>query len=340
MKQISIRRFRGIREVKEPIRLRKFNVLLGRNNSGKTAILEALSLLPHPRLEVPWLAPVICPRYKLLTDVLHGEGPLSILIYKYAGEAEVFYDLCAKLGSLRVKVRITRELVDLFIKKTHEYLALNEESTLREFRGHGLIGPETSQEKLSNTVAFIPSSDIFIHRLIKGIYDEFDLVEEAGAHNRVIREVVNKCVNEKFTEVVPIKNELRLRKEYPDGVSFHVRLEDVGDGLERAISVLLWLDVLRPKLILWDDFEANMHPSLVREVLRWLSNRDWQVVLATHSIDVLHRLVEIWPRDAQVILLHKTADDVLCASYKSLEELDRALTACQDPRYLPEWLGL
>jgi recombinational DNA repair ATPase RecF len=82
--QINIREFRGIKECKEPIELSKFTVLLGRNNSGKSTLLEALSLLPHPLAE----------------DPLHRTGRISVLnklhsgkplVYKYAGVAEIGY---------------------------------------------------------------------------------------------------------------------------------------------------------------------------------------------------------------------------------------------------------
>ena len=335
--QIRIRRFRGIKETEEPLELKRFNVLIGRNNSGKTALLEALSLLPHPELEVPWA--FVSSRTRLIHEALHG-GPLKVLTYKYTGRAEVSYELSTKNGVLRAKVEITPSQASLLMEEAGRYRPMGLEATAKRFRSSGLVGPGASMGELSNLVLFIPSSDAFLRRLVKGIYDNFDLVEDTGAHNRVVREVVNRCVDEEFTEVVPVKEELRLRKEYPNGVSFHVRLEDMGDGLERAISVLLWLEVLRPRLVLWDDFEANMHPSLIGEVLRWLDGHDWQVILATHSLDVLYRLVETWPRDAQVVLLHRTADDVLRASYKGLEELDRALEARQDPRYLQEWLKL
>ena len=56
VRSLSLSRFRGVKETEEPIRLRKFNVLLGRNNSGKTTVLEALSLLPHPKVEPPWIS--------------------------------------------------------------------------------------------------------------------------------------------------------------------------------------------------------------------------------------------------------------------------------------------
>ena len=47
--RLELREFRGVRIVKEPLELSDFTVLVGRNNSGKTTVLDALYLLPHPR---------------------------------------------------------------------------------------------------------------------------------------------------------------------------------------------------------------------------------------------------------------------------------------------------
>jgi predicted ATP-dependent endonuclease of OLD family len=50
---LDLKEFRGIKGIKEPLEFNKFNVLVGRNNSGKSAIVHALSLLPHPTLQLP-----------------------------------------------------------------------------------------------------------------------------------------------------------------------------------------------------------------------------------------------------------------------------------------------
>lgn len=51
--ELNIKEFRGIKECRETLKFTKFNILLGRNNSGKSAILHALSLLPHSHLNLP-----------------------------------------------------------------------------------------------------------------------------------------------------------------------------------------------------------------------------------------------------------------------------------------------
>ena len=53
VQELDIKEFRGVRKLKEPIKFKKINILIGRNNSGKTTILDALSLLPHPYTGLP-----------------------------------------------------------------------------------------------------------------------------------------------------------------------------------------------------------------------------------------------------------------------------------------------
>jgi len=71
---------------------------------------------------------------------------------------------------------------------------------------------------------------------------------------------------------------------------------------------------------LWNDIEIAMHPSLMDTLLKWLTDSNRQVVIATHSFDVLRSLTLIKPRDAKVILLRKDDNDVI--HHKSLEKMN------------------
>lgn len=45
LQSIDISEFRGVRECETPLELSDFTVLIGRNNSGKSTVLEALHVL-------------------------------------------------------------------------------------------------------------------------------------------------------------------------------------------------------------------------------------------------------------------------------------------------------
>ena len=87
IEEITIKEFRGIKTTKEPIRLSKFNVLIGKNNSGKSSILESLSLFPLPfkAYSIPLLG-------KSKFDLISGlHSSSSALIYGYSGRSEITF---------------------------------------------------------------------------------------------------------------------------------------------------------------------------------------------------------------------------------------------------------
>jgi len=84
--ELDLEEFRGIKKCKEPIKFSKFNVLVGRNNSGKSTILEALYLLPIPtHYDEPFSG-------SKRLDYLHGlTGGKASLAYVYSGMAKLIY---------------------------------------------------------------------------------------------------------------------------------------------------------------------------------------------------------------------------------------------------------
>jgi len=311
--QIDIKEFRGIRECREPIKLSKFTVLIGRNNSGKSTVLEALSLLPH----------------SLSTDSLYGTRRIDILdnlhsgkplVYKYAGVAELNYLLDRK----QFKFKIPENKNEATVSVEGTILTPTQ------------VAESMKWVEIEKLVLFIPNDTEILTKLRNRIEELWDLIVKLGAHISVVKHI-NDCIDEAYTEIF-FEKRISVRKEAEK--PYYIRLEDLGDGIEKAIKVMLFLEAMKPKLILWDDFEASAHPTLIEMLLKWLSERDWQVVLSTHSIDVLYRLLEVKPDDLTVLQLRRTPDDVLLHKSLSLEELESLIEANLDPRLLVDALSL
>jgi len=92
VKSVDIRDFRGIRRLEKPLELGEFNVLLGRNCSGKSSILQALFLLTMPfrGASVP---PYASSAIELIEHLVGGSNRL---VYGYSGEAEAGFELGVK----------------------------------------------------------------------------------------------------------------------------------------------------------------------------------------------------------------------------------------------------
>ncbi len=332
---LNLKEFRGIKETKEPLEFDKFNVLVGRNNSGKSAIVQALSLLPDPELGLPMGLNVYfwSPRGSNIQSWGNRRGVFNYLlggensaIYRYAGTAVLEFQVKGKA----CQAKIGRGSPEFFVEgeRIKDINAWLEQLGIEAGRG-------------KDSVAFVPNDSTFFKNLKVNLKQNWSIVEKSGAHYRIVRDIINKSVNETFTEVIPREDELHVRKEV-NGSPFYVKVRDLGDGIKKMLSVLLWLEASSPELVLWDDFEASVHPTLIKLVLEWLMKKDWQVVLTTHSIDTLLKLLEIdaESKDSRVILLQKTPDDILLHKTHTLEELEDFVIANQDPRLLPDLLKL
>ena len=333
VKQLDLKEFRGIKTCDRPLQFADFTVLIGRNNSGKSSILEALSLLPLPSdFIVNYTNDT---RFNLLSK-LHGG--ISSMVYAYSGVSSVNCFVNDRAWALRLneygRVNLSIEGIEQTIidSKPVEAAAIA--------LGITRATPDLP-EKVNRSVFFIPDDTVFMNDLFNRLGDpkNRNLVTKLGAHATVATELINKCVDDKYTELL-FAPELSARKELPNGKPLYIKMKDLGDGVKKAALIALWFEALSPSLVLWDDFEGSAHPTLIRVLLEWLSKKKCQTILSTHSIDVLTSLVDVKPKNAKVIQLKKTPEDVLLQKDLNLNDLEGLLTANQDPRKLVDLLGL
>jgi len=327
---MDIKEFRGIEQCKTPLSLSNFTVLVGRNNSGKSSVLEALSLLPYLSCQLDYTGDTRLG----FVEKLHG-GRTS-LVYGYSGMASLTYEVKDKKWEIRISDN----------ENATPSLEINggSSSSTLEYVADALNIPKSGDftSLINDKVFFIPAESAFINSLFSRLNAEKyrNLVTKSGANVNVAKELVNKCVDDKYTEIL-FAPELSARKDRGDGLSpLYVKVKDLGDGIEKVVLIALWLEALKPSLVLWDDFEGTAHPTLIKGLLEWLSKKPWQVIMSTHSIDVLTSLLDVRPKDTKVIQLKKTNNDILLHEDLTIEQLEDVIETSQDPRRLVDSLKL
>ncbi len=313
IKEISkLKDFRGIRALSEPLTLKKFNILVGRNNSGKSTLLDALYLFPDPDRGSPI-------RKKVSGDTVKSflsqrkSGSRS-LVYKYDGVAELIFQAD----------------LDGSWKTWEAHISPNKPSEIR------IEGKKSEKISDYTQTLFFPYDTQFMKKLDDFLQDQEEKLIKAQIHKEVAKFISGE-LDENFTEVFLKKDGWYLRRD--DATYIHIM--DIGDGVKKIVRTYMVIRLLKPRLILWDDFDAAMHPSFVKGLLKWLYSGNWQVVLSTHSLDVLYYLLDILEdrknedeeENIQVLLLRRV-NDILYHKALSLEELEDLVDSNTDPRFL------
>ncbi len=317
VRSLNIKEFRGIKACDKALKFSNFTVLIGKNNAGKSSILEALSLLPEPGI-----TDYFTRKNKInnLKD-LH-QGSLKDLLYLYAGTSNLQFGIESSTATIEISETDTRTFWN------------NKETS---------IGAEISkmyefpQKKIPDMVLFVPFTTSILIDLENRMKALKELIMKKGYHIKLAN-FLNECVNDVYSELVFLEP-ISLRKVYPDN-KVYLKLKDLGSGAEKLIKIMALFEVLSPKLIIIDDFEAGFHPTMIKLFLKWLKKKKWQTIISTHSIDVLYHLVEINPIDTSILQINKSNEDILSHEVLTLDELEDLIDANTDPRLLLDALRL
>lgn len=307
--ELEVREFRGIKRMESPLKLEKLTILVGKNNVGKSALLEALYILSWPFYETLKIPPYEATPLRHLVNI-RGEG--AALIYGYSGTAEV--DFRSEGGLIQVRLR----------KEESEVLLDGKSATPDDYLGK--VGRGWALYIPNHTPTFNMISDYVVQNIAA--------IEKERLHVKAA-ELISY---DGATEVTVRWDELYIRRLVED-TPLYVGVKALGEGAKRAILVFLTAEHLRPKLLLWDDIETAMHPGLTERVIRWLVDAPWTTVVTTHSIDVLYQVAILAPR-AKVVVVKKERDDTLKFKEYNVDELGELFKANIDVRKIADELEL
>jgi energy-coupling factor transporter ATP-binding protein EcfA2 len=287
IKEISITNFRGIREGKLSD-LTQVNILVGRNNTGKSTVLEALTLMGQ-------IAAHKAGMRSFTEDALGRQMP------------EHLYDRRVARGSRNpkelhfgFKESNKIEIAMLFLDGTTLQLKTCLASMLTSHLA-GSLDLAASDHKALMWLSRAVLVDAFLAR-------EFDKVEQhlwpeilADRSDRELNEAVADTYDTQIEDLsfVPFNGSYKL--------VFKTRLraipvDSVGDGMRHALAVLSVAVVAKDSALMVEELETHQHPESLQKLLlalfKMAKRNSIQLFMSTHSLELIAYALEAAEKEA------------------------------------------
>ena len=346
--EIAVRGFRGIRECRVE-GLADVNVFIGRNNSGKSSLLEALYLASaafsydDPLYfgdKLRYLLNRRCDRS------LSWSSDKSILWHGYDLSSPIGIELM--LGDKKLKI-------SLYERHEHPLVMLGRVPGHEEFDAFCPICSRIyNTERMSSATSFgsevfqalddatggfahvsrFLGSMVFLDSILRY---RFELVERAlwgrlvqRRYDKVVVDVLRRGygVEAEGLTYIPLgkggEGRFELVVQLPDAA---VRVDDLGDGARLAVIWAMAAALLRDSVLLLEDPEVHQHPGGLAkslEALLELAKRNGiQVFMSTHSVELLRLLREVVEEkgiSTRVFFLERSRDGFVDVRPLSLED--------------------
>jgi AAA15 family ATPase/GTPase/5S rRNA maturation endonuclease (ribonuclease M5) len=320
LSKIIIENFKGIKycEISD---LGKVNVFVGRNNSGKSSILDALCLIRSALKPMLFNEPIplLLLRRKAIERSMYV---LRNFWYNYDTTQRIKFNLEFKSGeklNIEVSFRNDYQFQILFEDPSGRLGKFIDgkyfESIEMDVGGNILL----SHGYIKNIPSIYPHLNTFLSEI--ALIDDYlarklELLE-ASVFNRIYEQRRDKKLAEKLNDVYNVEAEIltyipisyspqkfRLSIVTKDSY-FHI--DDMGDGTKYAMVILFLCSLLKDTAFLVEEVEAHQHSGAITKFIPKLveiaNQQNVQLFLTTHSIEMLNVLSRL-PEEYDIHLFY------------------------------------
>ena len=308
---LEIHRYKGIREFVLN-GLTDVNILIGRNNVGKSSVLEALYLASAAfEFEDP------LGRGDKITYLLNRRG-MRNLTWRIGREVLWYgYD---DSEDIRVGLKLDGELLDVWLRRDHEHPLISLEPsqakpTLYCLRCYLLYNKNGMASGVNPSN--LPKAQRDIIYGLKGFFETMVLIDapllrdmkrvEEKLWASLLRKRLDKLVVEVMRGGYDLPIEDLTYAPFGDAIQLvaklphtSIRVDDLGDGVRYAIVMVMAAALAKNTALLIEEPESHQHPGGLAKMLDMLlalaKRNKIQLFMSTHSIELV-RLAEAIGRE-------------------------------------------
>ena len=332
----QIKGYRGIENM-ELTELGQFNIFVGNNNSGKTSILEAISILCDPLNSFQWLniskrrsrgnglylrsdsdlesIKWMFPQKRDFSDEQSYQGEISLAATGNLGKPKMIAKLSeisgATIDDEEISSELDQEYLDDYIRSgvklevvftpSSSQLSLFPETNQMVFEfweKQKVIISEKRNPFIENATIF-PSYNYSTEQISSRRYSKIFLHRENEVVE-ILKEFDDKILGIK---IVP-KNKIYIDYQDTGLAPLHV----FGDGLKRTLFMALTLLSVENGVLLIDEIETSIHVSALQKIFSWLvkscQKREIQLFLTTHSLEAIDAIIQSDIEQNELVAFH------------------------------------
>lgn len=318
--QLKIRNFRSFQDLTMDS-LKAINLVAGKNNTGKTSLLEAVFLLSaagNPRLGINSIVLRGFEGGKILPEAVETFWK-QLFFGLDIGQSIEIKGNHTEHGSLVLKIRLKQQTIaDIPLDRAERVSATNQmgyPSLVFQYRdpSSGELIESRITLKGERSEVYQPSTNILLPSVIL-LSQSRD--PQGDAHR--LAELKQRKQGEVVLEALQIiEPKLKSIEENSSsgapmiwgdiGLSELVPLAAMGEGMNRIARIVLTITVPKSGIVLVDEIENGLHHSVLPDVWRYIDKMaqkfDTQIIATTHSyecIEAAHKSL-----DAERFSLHR-----------------------------------
>ena len=323
-KEITINNYRGIKSCHVQ-GLSLINLFFGKNNCGKSSLLEALLMLSGP--SNPTL-PLLVNNYRLLQGA--KEDNIKIDFYRTDIKQPI---LIAGHGEAERKLRIS--MIESHSKDV-SLEELNQVGTEQLAKNYGLkidFSVGSDEKEYSSKLVIKEGENGKIIRdknYNESLYTGF--IPSGSIPNNIQEKLASIITNKKENEIVDVLRIIEPRikdlqlvdNEIMVDMGFSTRLpiNVLGDGVRKLLSIIVCIHACSNGILLIDEIDNGLHHSVLTKLWKviLMSCQEYHVQLfaSTHSIDIIKSLVRV---------IDENDENLPVASYKLVKKDNDELVA-------------
>lgn len=298
IEELKINNFRSIKSLKID-KFKNINILLGKANTGKTSILEAIYII----LSMDSRAII---RITNLRSIGLYNDIFDSLFYDYNTNVSIKFDI--KVNNELVELEIKPNILNSTISFSEKNITDNNIETINNIYNLNFnylkngknYTPNISIEKNNNEMKFLfnISSSAFFYRVeliadySSSLYKNLKIIFENNAKKEELKKYYQQFDN-KIKDIRFIENKIVVEIE---GLHNAINIKAVGKGFQTYITIIASI-IVGNKYILIDEIENGIHfetmKVLLKNIIDLSKEYNLQFFITTHSKEFIQTLNDI-----------------------------------------------